>query len=241
MLKEAIEKIAELAGPKTYKDKDGNLWSDTMLDLLERPMDHPSKLVVNSLNSIVNLVQTEAINSFADDIPIYVHVASHNLVQVFTGYRDDYSRDWLYAGQADVPGFCKGYRDQEKALIELRSLFLPNEGVDYLLDLLSRMSNESKVTSIDNGVTQTVEAASGISLKANVAIKPRVTLQPFRTFLEVEQPASEFLLRINEHGEVGLFEADGGVWKLEAKNNIAAFLSAALADEIAAGRVVVMV
>ena len=38
----------------------------------------------------------------------------------------------------------------------------------------------------------------------------------FRTFLEVEQPESEFLLRVDPDEGIGFFEADGGIWKLEA-------------------------
>ena len=77
---------------------------------------------------------------------------------------------------------------------------------------------KNSVTSEDNGVTQTVEARKGIALKAREQVKPRVPLCPFRTFLEVEQPESEFLVRMREGGEIGLFEADGGMWKLDAKN-----------------------
>ena len=89
-------------------------------------------------------------------------------------------------------------------------------------------------------MTQTVTARQGIALNEKVAIKPRVSLQPFRTFLEVGQPESEFLLRINEQGNIGLFEADGGVWKLEAKRNVAAYFERELADLIESKRVVVM-
>ncbi|MBE6905330.1 MAG: hypothetical protein E7476_03565 [Ruminococcaceae bacterium] len=71
-------------------------------------------------------------------------------------------------------------------------------------------------------------------------------MKPFRTFLEVDQPESEFLLRLRpgdkESGtqaEIGLFEADGGAWKLMAKHNIAAFFADNLADLIEAGTVVV--
>ena len=101
--------------------------------------------------------------------------------------------------------------------IELRSLCIPNEGTAYLLDLLSRMTNENSVSTNDNGVTQTVEARQGVALNALVEIKPRVMLRPFRTFLEVEQPESEFLLRVDPDEGIGFFEADGGIWKLEAK------------------------
>ena len=65
-------------------------------------------------------------------------------------------------------------------------------------------------------------------------------LQPFRTFLEVAQPESEYLLRVDEDGRIGLFEADGGVWKLEAKRNVKEYLADALADLIEVEKVVVM-
>ena len=60
-------------------------------------------------------------------------------------------------------------------------------------------------------------------------------LRPFRTFQEVEQPESEFLLRMDEEGNIGLFEADGGMWKLTARQTIKAFLEANLSDLVASG------
>lgn len=110
----------------------------------------------------------------------------------------------------------------------------------YLLDLLSRMTNENSVSTNDNGVTQTVEARQGVALNAVVEIKPRVMLRPFRTFLEVEQPESEFLLRVDPDEGIGFFEADGGIWKLEAKKNIADYFLKNMGDLIDAGKVVVM-
>ena len=71
-------------------------------------------------------------------------------------------------------------------------------------------------------------------------VRPYVNMQPFRTFREVEQPESVFLLRLDGNGNVGLFEADGGVWKLEATRNISAYFEQKLADLIGSGRVVVL-
>lgn len=96
------------------------------------------------------------------------------------------------------------------------------------------------VSTNDNGVTQTVEARQGVALNALVEVKPRVLLRPFRTFLEVEQPESEFLLRVHPEEGIGFFEADGGIWKLEAKKNIADYFNTNLADLIEAGKVVIM-
>ena len=84
------------------------------------------------------------------------------------------------------------------------------------------------------------EARQGVALNAVVEIKPRVMLRPFRTFLEVEQPESEFLLRVDPDEGIGFFEADGGIWKLEAKKNIADYFLKNMGDLIDAGKVVVM-
>lgn len=198
---------------------------------------HPDTLPLHSLEALVKMVQTEAVNM---DTPLYITIPNHLTVRCF-GQPDAnarYFRQVYYEAKAtDVPGFQDGFRDQEKAIIELRSRFAPGEGVDYLLDLLSRVSKDSGVTTNDNGVSQTVEARQGVALKTTVQVKPRVPLRPFRTFQEVEQPESEFLLRLDEEGNIGLFEADGGMWKLTARQTVKAFLEAKLADLVASGAV----
>ena len=198
---------------------------------------HPDTLPLHSLEALVKMVQTEAVNM---DAPLYITIPNHLTVRCFGQPDADarYFRQVYYEAKAtDVPGFQDGFRDQEKAIIELRSRFAPGEGVDYLLDLLSRISKDSGVTTNDNGVSQTVEARQGVALKATVQVKPRVPLRPFRTFQEVEQPESEFLLRMDEEGNIGLFEADGGMWKLTARQTVKAFLEAQLANLVTSGAV----
>jgi len=59
-------------------------------------------------------------------------------------------------------------------------------------------------------------------------LKAIVKLSPFRTFREIEQPESEFLLRIrldaNENPTVALFEADGSAWSIKAMENIVEYV-----------------
>lgn len=60
-----------------------------------------------------------------------------------------------------------------------------------------------------------------------VDVPNQVKLQPFRTFAEVKQPESEFVFRLKKSGEniyAGIFEADGGAWKLEAIKRIKGYL-----------------
>ena len=59
----------------------------------------------------------------------------------------------------------------------------------------------------------------GASLAENVTIKPIVKLRPYRTFQEVEQPEGLFLIRIRERG-IAFIEADGGMWKLTARQTV---------------------
>lgn len=236
MLKEAIEKILELA-PVQIFDVEGKPYSTQKLVYIPPVVDRPERLKVNGLDSIVKLIRTELDKI---DTTVLVRVISETRVEVMTTYLGDYSRNTLYVAETDVPGFRDGWRDRETAMIQLRSLFIPGEGTEYLLDLLSKVSKDDKVSTMDNGVTQTVEARMGIALKESVEIKPRVQLQPFRTFLEVAQPESEFLLRLDEEGRIGLYEADGGVWRLEAKRNIMNWLTVQLGDLVEDKRVVVM-
>jgi len=237
MLKEMIQKIEDMAAPKTI-EVDGKVYCNKDMKLVDVKKTAPHCIDVNGLDSICKLVRNEAgrIN-----LRIFVQVERYNEVAVFTTYDEDFDRHYLYRCTADTPNVTMGrFMSYENAVIEIRSLYIPNEDTQYLLSLLSSISNESKVTSTDNGVTQKVEAKQGIALSSMVEVKPRVSLKPFRTFIEVEQPESEFLLRINGDGGIGLFQADGGVWKLEATRNVASYFENELKDLIESGQVVII-
>ena len=236
MLAKMIDKIVSLKETKIF-EIGGQTYADSQLTRIPPHVDRPECIEVSGLDGICKLIRTELAKL---DTVVMVQAKAHNAVEVMTTYLGDFSRNMLYKAKADAPGLRTGFRGREVALIELRSLFIPNEGTAYLLDLLSRMTDENSVTTRDNGVTQQVEAKQGVSLNMLVDIKPRVQLQPFRTFLEIAQPESEFLIRVDPQEGIGFFEADGGIWKLEAKKNIADYFNTHLADLIEAGKVVVM-
>lgn len=237
MLKEFAQYLVSLKDNQTYEIH-GDTYSDHELHRIAPHVDRPYELEVNGLDSIVKLVKNEL--DMLENLPLFIRVVGPRDVDVFSTYDGAMTRDRLYAAACDAPKFNPGWRDQATAIIELRSAFVPNEGTEYLLDLLSRISKEQGVTSADNGVSQEVTARQGIALNQRVCVKPRVALRPFRTFSEVGQPESEFLLRLDEEGRVGLFEADGGMWRMEAKANIAAYFEHELAELVGAGKVVVM-
>lgn len=240
MLKEFADFLVKLGEDKTIvtKEINGDTYASKELRRIAPHVDRPSKITVNGLDSIAKLVRHEL--DMAENRPVYIRVAGPRSVEVFTTLDGYMQRDYLYEAVCDAPDFKGGWQSQEEAIIKLRSAFIPNDGTEYLLDLLSRICKDDSVSSEDNGVSQTVTARQGISLKCFEAVRTRVPLRPYRTFTEVEQPESEFILRLDDDGRVGLIEADGGAWKMTAKANIAAYFETVLTEEVHSGSVVVM-
>lgn len=242
MLKDFVEKIQEMAleGQPRLMEIDGETYATGKLYKIDKPFYTPAHIGVNTLSSMVNLLKAEIDKTYK---PLFVRIKGPTDIDVFSAFHDDreYQRDVLYSASAELPEvYFSQFVEHENFMIALRSKFIETEDVLYLLDLLSKISDKESVSSEDNGLSQTVQAKKGIALVKNVAVKPKVVLQPFRTFIEVEQPASEFLVRLREGGHIALFEADGGAWKLEAKRNIKKYLDEAFADDIAKGNVIII-
>lgn len=237
MIKEAIQYLVSLKDNKTYQIG-GYTYSDRPLERITDPKYYPRRYSVTSLSALVGIIKAEMHNVVYG--PLFVRVTGPTSVTVDASLDGELERFTFYAAECEDANFRAGWRSHEEAIIQLQSSFLPTNDRIYLLDLLSRVSIEDGVTTHDNGVNQTVVAKQGVSLKTAEAVKNIVSLKPFRTFREVAQPESEFLLRVNERGDIGLFEADGGIWKMEAKKNIANYLSEGLKDLIETERVCVL-
>lgn len=242
-LKDAIDRIVELATPFTLETRGGHQFCSANLREVRPEVPSPVRYSVDTLEALVKLIRTEGV---AQAPLLYVRVDGARLVVVDSTYtgRDYaiYSRLPLYEAVSDAPGITVNQEmSQEQAIVELQSLYAVTPDRDYLLALLSRIDVNQGVSTVDNGVSQEVSVRTGAVLKEQQTVKPIVHLQPYRTFLEVEQPASDFLLRLSKSGYPALHEADGGAWRLEAKRNIAAYLGEQLADLIESGNVVVMI
>lgn len=239
MIKEALQYLVSLKDNKIYQLDDGYTYSDHDLHRIDPPVYRKKSLEFGSLDAIVKMIRAEI--SEYPGMPLFIHIENYKTIYVFTRTDDQEERVFPYISKCKDTDFREGWRDQQEAIIELKSRFIPTEDSNYLLDLISRINNEQGVKSEDNGVSQTVTTKQGVTLMQTEAVKQRLTLAPFRTFREVPQPESEFILRLDDKGRVGLFEADGGIWKIEAKLNIQGYFENALKDEIANGDIVVMI
>ena len=240
MIQKALQYLVGLKDNQTYTIN-GKTYSDNALHLIEDERFYRKGLEFGSLDAIVKMIKTELPDYTDGTKPIFIRVIDHKNVEVFTRPDDRERRLFPYSAKCSDADFREGWREQQAAIIELRSRFIPTEDSEYLVDLISRINNEQGVQSNVNGVSQVVVTKQGVTLMGAETVKPRLSLQPFRTFREVNQPESDFILRLNEGGSVGLFEADGGIWKMEAKDNIKAYLEEHLHDEVESGVVIVMV
>ena len=239
-LKDAIDRIVGLAAPAQVEFGD-KLYSDRTLTLVDQEPSRPFTFCVSTLDGLVRIIKAECVMQ-----ALRIKVEGPREVTVYSPYIEvagrEYERYAPYKACTDVPPVTAGApMDQGRAIIELQTLYGSTPDRDYLLDLISRIDITAGITSSDNGVTQEAVSRTGVVLKEQVTIKPIVQLQPYRTFLEVEQPVSDFLLRVDKEGRIALYEADGGAWKLEAKRRIAAWLTDALAKEVEQGRVVIVI
>lgn len=242
MIKEAIQHIQETANKpflqeikgETYIVDQGGLYQQIKPDL-----EYPQELTLTSLDALVKMVKTEASEM---DAPLYITIPDH-LTAICFGQPDAelrYARVSYYRAKAtDVPGWQSDVKmGFEEMQIALRTRFQETPDAAYAMKLLSDITTGGKITFNDNGIATSVVTQKGVALQANEAIRPIVKLKPYRTFQEVEQPESPFLIRVSERG-ISFTEADGGMWKLTARQTIKAFLEERLSQEVGEGSVVI--
>lgn len=241
MLKEFIEHIQKTTQPQ-IKDIDGVAFAithDGMVEEILPTIFHPSTLKLNSLDALVKLVKTEASEM---DTPLYITIPDHMTVRCFgqPNEEEQYYRQVYYETTAtDVPGWGeKNTLGFEEAQIALRTRFQETPDTLYAMKLVSDISLGAKVIYNDNGIATTITTQKGVALQTNEQIRPLVKLRPYRTFQEVEQPESIFLIRVSDRG-ISFIEADGGMWKLAAREIIKKSLEEQLQQEVGEGSVVI--
>jgi hypothetical protein len=225
-----IDRLIGLSPARTL-DVDGftHIDKDKSCVLFTPPVPNP--VGVDTLSGFVKLLEV-GLESF-DPTKTIVHVKAFNQVSLRDLVSDKYGRRQSYViAEAPKPERefkFNTYITQEEFNIALRSMFVETDQLLALIGVSGNLAKEMEVRQRDDGFTQEVTAKTGVHMVTEVTVKPRVTLQPFRTFLEVEQPSGDYIFRVKNDERQGnlcaLFEADGGRWKLTAMNTIKEWLS----------------
>jgi hypothetical protein len=213
MIKEAIEKIQEMTQAFTY-NLEGRQYTSKAVHPLLPP--GPAALDLATLTGLLDYI-----NQNVDGIDLkktIIHVYDYKTVCFLSDLKAPWANRECYARATnEVLKFPFGqFMAVEDFVIRLQSQFVQDETTAAILKVVGNISDSQIRQFADDGVTQQATTKAGVSRVENVPVPNPVTLRPYRTFLEVEQPESKFVFRMksgNETPSCALFEADGGVWK----------------------------
>lgn len=153
-----------------------------------------------------------------------IHIVDPTHVRLLSELDAEREREALFETAAETSAFRFGeWYDQENFMIALQANFQANDDLAAVLKLAGNIVSKNNQTHSDDGTTQVATMTVGVASKADAIVPNPVTLIPFRTFQEVEQPESAFVFRIGERGGAPAFkliEAEGGLWKMTAVNAI---------------------
>lgn len=247
MKEAAIQKVADLAtkaesatlalanatlavAGKTYI-REGVNWR-AVEPLEEREVPLPQTYQLNTLAGFVEYLKSDIDKT--KEAGAIVHVVSPTKVFVVgppVGFKKQ--RPIFAAASFSDDAHPWGQpQELENFQVWLRARFVPTPDSENLIKALSGVKDGEVKNVVDTGLSQEVSIKVGVDLTDRALIKNPVMLQPYRTFREVAQPQSEFVVRMtgNANGlpKVTLHEADGGTWKLEAILKTVQFLDWAL-------------
>ncbi|HEM3171371.1 hypothetical protein [Streptococcus suis] len=232
-IKAALEYAVELNqhGLEIVTAGDGREYYDAKkVQMVELdPKRYPRTLELSTLTSLVEYLKSD-LNGMQDQ-RLIVAVEKNDEVCVWSENDEFEHRTLLVDVKARVPELTFGrFISSEQFNIMLQSNFIDDADRGALLDFASALKIENGAEIEDNGVSQVATVKNGVASLAKGKVPNPVDLRPYRTFNEVEQPASKFVFRIDKNAQMALFEADGKRWVQEAVGNIAAYLKAELAD-----------
>lgn len=230
MIKNAIQYIIGLAKPE-IQNIGGVAYSDKTLHRIN-PIPYANEIQLNTLSSLIDYIRS-GVDGFNGKM--IIHVQSPVKVAMYSALDIERNREEIVTVNAQIPNFDFGrFMDHESFCIGVQSKFVNDPQTDkaLLLKFAGTVEAGSVAEYGDDGVSQKATVKTGIASKGDAIIPSPAILKPFRTFVEVDQPASAFIFRMKDSSVGGvqcaLFEADGGAWKIDAMNAIKDYLAEAL-------------
>lgn len=242
MLKSLFEYVVGLSKANMV-NIDGTVFTDKPLHLPEMPAIET--LLTDNLSSIVNFIKNAGdadLNYLDDTVQKIIHVEDAGKVNLYSSVCNE-CMDRQKFMKAEWAGnkFPFGqFMDAEKFNILLQTCFMETDDLKVIQQVVGNLRDEAVQNYGDDGVSQSVTIRTGIATVGQVRVPSPAKLRPYRTFLEVEQPASLFILRMREGGQCALFEADGGLWRETARKNIRNYFEYELEKMVSEHKVVIL-
>ena len=227
MIREALEYLIDLGETTDPIVKVDNKFYSTK-QLMPIKDTFPAAMELNFLDSMVTYIK-ENTDCLRPNYSLVVEIESPTGIALHTELVGEFNQRFTPVHcTALVTEFPWGrFTDPEEFIIMAQSRFVETEDLAKIRLIVGNVKSEEVVQFSDDGISQQVTAKSGVARVENVVMPPRVKLAPYRTFIEIEQPESEFVFRARKAGELphfALLEADGGAWRIEAMRRIKAYL-----------------
>lgn len=228
-LKEALEYMVELGEDRVdVIEIDGTYYTNKSLQRIDENLDLDC-LRISTLSGLVDYIKSDVDKE--NWLNLLIVVKSPTEISVEKGLDIDGKRRKVAFVNALTPRInFNNYYDTESFNILLQSAFVENVHRGVLLKVVGNIKEETIQSIGDDGISQAATIKTGVATVEDVKIPNPVILVPRRTFVEVEQPESQFVFRMQSGPTCALFEADGGAWRNEAMLNIKKYLETNLKD-----------
>lgn len=236
MLSAAIEKIIDLAKPN-FEMVYGETYCDKPMHRINSELRVCESIKMSSLSSLIDYIKSgfDRKNGYT----YLVHIVSPTEVRLVSALDEDRERETLVVVKAEVPQFDFNREiNHESFCIGVQSKFVDGPAETNDKALILKFAGTVKAGSVteysDDGVSQKATVKCGVSTLSEAVVPSPCKLVPYRTFIEVMQPKSTFIFRMSEGRDndvyCALYEADGGAWKNDAKQNIYEYLTEELKE-----------
>ena len=227
-LKEAMQYLVKKGeDTQVFREIFGQTYTNVNMQMVKEPQ--PNALGGTTLTSLIDYIKSGYDKKATENL--IIQVKSPSEVILYSELRGDKTRETYMICEALLPKVVFGrYLDITDFNIMLQSTFIRTEEAANLLKIVGNVKETMEVNSTDDGVSQTAVVKTGVSSLNRAILPEQVELAPYRTFPEIEQPASKFILRLDKGPTSALFEADGGAWRNEAMKRIKEYLEKELDD-----------
>ena len=242
MLKEAMEFLMSKAVPN--KIEHGGI---TYVDKQMTPLNVARKISpmeIATLSGLAGYIKS-GVDEGCYSTLLVVCIERHDAIYVYEYLNQDGDRPSRLVVKPETPKLTLDrFMPLEEMNIMLQSCFIQTPDRDIALTVIGNITDGQVNSFSDDGVSQQVTVKAGVQRVGLEKVPNPVFLRPYRTFIEVQQPASPFVLRLRSgQGDAptaGLFTADGGMWMIQARRDIEAYLREALQQEIEDGEVTIL-
>lgn len=233
---ENMQKVIEINGQKYVWNRNNYRWEPVKpVNFLPDDVPVPAAYTFFTLDGLIDYIieNVEGLIPSEPEKRLILQVVDHTTVKLISHPSEHHKERHVIAKcDAHVPDIRFGrYMDTESFNTQLLSMFIDTPARAELFRVIKSMTKEQGCTTTDDGVSQVITTKQGVSMAQNVIFQNPVPLKPMRTFTEIDQPESNFTLRVDGEANCALYEADGGAWKNVAVASIRDYLRSKLSGQ----------